>query len=260
MPARTTAFTLLVLIAPACGRAPAPEPETATAHDTSPHWSYDGELGPAIWAQLSSAYATCGAGTAQSPIDIAGAFGESLPPVTFGYAPANVSIVNNGHTVQTNFEPGSFIEVEGERFELLQLHFHHPSEHVIEGRTFDVEMHLVHRHSNGRLLVIGVLLDDTLPENAAVTAALARLPQAEGIAFEQESDAAALLPDSRTYFTYDGSLTTPPCTEGVRWLVLTTPVGVSAAAVARFAELFPHNARPVQPLTGRTVRYSTSPQ
>lgn len=260
MPARTTTFILILLTAAACERAPAPAAEADAAPNAAPHWSYDGELGPAVWAQLSSDYAACGAGTRQSPIAIAGASAVPLPEISFSYGPGPVTIINNGHTVQTSFESGRFLEIEGQRFDLLQMHFHHPGEHVVEGRTYDIELHLVHRHENGQLLVIAVLVDDTLPQNAAVTAALARLPQSEGIAFEEEADPAALLPQDRGYFTYDGSLTTPPCTENVRWIVLTTPVGASPVAVAEAARLFPHNARPVQPLTGRTVRHSTPAQ
>jgi len=256
------AVVLGAVLVVACGRAPEIDMREQPAADAAPHWTYDGAAGPAAWAALSEEYAACSAGQQQSPIDISSAAAVTGPlqPITFRYDPAHVSLGNTGHTFLANYTAGSYIELDARRYDLQQLHFHHPSEHMIDGRASDLELHLVHRDSAGALAVVGVLIDTASSANASLAAALSRLPAAPGVASEIDIDAAALLPATRDYVTYEGSLTTPPCNEGVRWIIMTERVSAPTAAIAAFANVFPHNARPVQPLHGRVVRASSRTQ
>jgi carbonic anhydrase len=218
-------------------------------------WSYEGDEGPKRWGDLQPNFATCKTGQRQSPIDIRDAKKESLPPIQFNYKPSPLAIINNGHTIQINYAPGSFITVGDKRYQLKQFHFHHPSEEHINGKPFDMVIHLVHADDEGHLAVIAVLLRKG-SANPIIQKLWENLPQTEGK--EQtvpgvQVNAAALLPQSLAYYTFDGSLTTPPCSEQVRWFVLKTPVEVSADEIAAFSKVYPHNARPTQPLNGRAV-------
>jgi carbonic anhydrase len=231
-------------------------PRGSSEKGEAPHWSYEGEHGPAHWAALEPAYAACGTGTQQSPIDIRDAQAADLPPLTFDYHPSPLTLVDNGHTIQTTYAPGSVLEVGGRRYALQQLHFHHPSEERVNGRSYPLVAHLVHRNAEGQLAVVAVLLDAG-DANPLVDALWAHLPAAQGAEVRPEGvtvDARQLLPSTLGYYTFTGSLTTPPCTEGVTWFVLKTPRQVSKAEVQEFARRYPHNARPVQPLHGRVVR------
>jgi len=227
----------------------------AQAQEEPPHWEYEGELGPEAWGKINPRYALCGEGRAQSPIDLTGAATLDLSDIVFNYAPSALTIFNNGHTVQANYNAGSSITYNENRYDLVQLHFHNPSEHSINGQRAAMELHLVHRDANGALAVVGVLLIEGETDNAAFAPLFENLPAEEGepTTLAQTIDALALLPATRTFYTYMGSLTTPPCTQGVRWLVLTEPVRLSAAQLEAFAELFPLNARPVQALNARDL-------
>lgn len=237
-------------------QAPAPAPEPA-AHAV--HWSYSGPTGPAYWGTLSPEFALCATGRSQSPIDIASAAPRDLPNIEFRYQPSPLSIVNNGHTVQVVCAPGSFITLEGERFDLQQFHFHLPSEHTVRGAHADAEMHLVHKSAAGRLAVVGVMLREGAA-NPAFDVVAGNLPQA-GQKIDNPKisvNPASLLPaDQRTY-RYDGSLTTPPGTEGVRWCVMVEPVSMSSSQFAAFRALYTGNNRPVQNLNGRAVIEDTT--
>ena len=218
-------------------------------------WSYEGAAGPEHWGDLKAGFAACKTGQRQSPIDIRDANQESLPPLQFHYKTSPLKIINNGHSIQIDYAPGSSMSVGGKRYELRQFHFHHPSEEEINGQPYDMVIHLVHGDSGGRLAVVAVLLKQG-NANAAIQRLWEHLPAAEGK--EQsvrgvEADAAAMLPKTLAYYTFEGSLTTPPCSESVTWYVLKTPVEVSAAEVAAFAKLYPHNARPIQPRNGRAI-------
>lgn len=221
------------------------------------HWSYAGEGGPAHWAALKPEFATCGSGQRQSPIDIRGGIRVDLEPIRFDYRPSSFSVIDNGHTVQANVAGANSLEVGGRRYDLQQFHFHRPSEERIEGRAAEMSMHLVHRDPEGRLAVVAVLLEQG-PAHPAVQLVWNSLP----LERHQEQvaplplDLNLLLPDDRRYFTYMGSLTTPPCSEGVLWMVLKQPVFLSPQQLAVFARLYPMNARPVQPLAGRLVKES----
>jgi carbonic anhydrase len=229
----------------------------AAAEDAKPpHWTYEGEHGPKYWGSLDSAYGTCKLGTHQSPIDIRGAKPADLPAIQFSYQPAPLKVIDNGHTIQVTWPSGSFITVGDQKYELQQFHFHHPAEEKVNGKSFPLVAHLVHKNAEGKLAVVAVLLAAG-NANPVVAELWKHFPAEEGKEVAPEGvsiNPTDLLPAKRGYYTFTGSLTTPPCTEGVTWLVLKTPAQVSKDEVAAFAKKFPNNARPVQPLNGRVVQ------
>ncbi len=230
----------------------------ATATWAQHGWGYEGEHGPRHWGALNKEYASCGAGKAQSPIDIRGAVPGKLSPIQFDYRAAPLHIIDNGHTVQVNYGSGSSMSVDGKRYELVQFHFHRPSEETIDGVAYPMEAHLVHKDAQGHLAVVAVLLKQG-KDNPFLGSLWANLPtekEKEKIAEKVSINAASLLPKNHAYYTFAGSLTTPPCSEGVTWFVLTTSVDLSAGQVARFDRIYHNNARPTQPLNGRVVRLS----
>ncbi len=235
-------------------------PHAAGARHASPHaphWSYDGEGGPAVWGQMKPEFSACSAGKRQSPIDIREGLKLSLDPVTFDYKPSVFKVQDNGHTIQVNLAAGNSIEVMGQRFELVQFHFHRPSEESIDGRRFDMVAHFVHKSLEGRLAVVAVLI-----ERGSVQGQLQQvwnnLPLEKGDSVNARGtlDLERLLPAERGYFTYMGSLTTPPCSEGVLWMVMKQPVQASHDQLGVFARLYPMNARPIQSASGRLIKES----
>ena len=222
------------------------------------HWSYSGPDGPSHWGDLEPDFATCKTGEHQTPINIKDAKSDStLPPIQFDYKPSPLKIINNGHTIRINYAPGSSITINGKTFPLTQFHFHKPSEEEIAGKKFDMVIHLVHERSDGAAAVAVLLKGGR--GNPVIQKLWANLPKTEGNEMEVANvtiNAADLLPADRNYYTFDGSLTTPPCSEGVEWFVLKTPVELSAAQIAAFGKLYQMNARPIQPLNGRGVRES----
>jgi carbonic anhydrase len=220
------------------------------------HWSYEGDTGPEHWGTLSPDFAACAKGVEQSPIDIPTTAPLNPADISFTYRPSAVNLFNNGHTIQVNYDPGSAITLNGVRYDLIQFHFHAASEHAIGGQHDPMEIHFVHRNAQGGFAVVGVLLKSGR-ENAAYAPVLQNLPaqasQPAPVA-GASVDANQLLPAQRSYWRYNGSLTTPPCTEGVTWLVMNTPVEVSDAQIAAFTTIFRNNERPVQPLHARTFR------
>ena len=226
------------------------------AGEQAHHWSYDGSGSPAHWAELDVKYAACAA-RSQSPIDIQtrDVLAAPLPALAFDYRPVPLRIVDNGHTIQVNYDPGSSLTVDGKRYELVQFHFHRPSEEAVDGKRFAMVAHLVHRDAQGHLAVVAVPLQPG-PENALVETLWRNLPatkEKEANPTAVEVSAASLLPSNLGYYAYSGSLTTPPCSEGVRWLVLKTPSLVSNRELEIFAARYPNNARPLQPRNGRQV-------
>ncbi len=221
-----------------------------------PHWTYEGEEGPAHWGGLDSRFALCASGQSQSPIDILAPASQNLPDIQFNYQPSALTILNNGHTVQVNYDAGSSITIDGTEYALKQFHFHHPSEHTIEGVTYPMEMHLVHADANGNLAVVGIMIKEGEADNAALAPVFENMPtqkaDAQTIA-DVTVNAADMLPDSHLYYGYSGSLTTPPCSENVKWMVLTTPITLSVEQIEKFAGAFELDARPVQPLNGRDL-------
>lgn len=219
------------------------------------HWSYSGETGPAAWGAMNPEWEMAHKGRAQSPINLSldAVIGADLPALRF--APARTTVVARdiGHTIQWDCLSGGTLTLGGEVYALQQFHFHAPSEHTVEGRHYPVELHFVHKNAKGNLAVVSVMLANN-PEGRAVYDALARtIPAPGGVSEPVRFDPYALLPDTRRYAMYQGSLTTPPCTEGVRWIVLTTPARVGAGQIASFTEAYSGNARPVQPSHGRLV-------
>lgn len=216
------------------------------------HWGYEGATGPAAWGKMSPANKACAIGVEQTPIDLRSAIPAKLGGPELSYRPTPTKIVNNGHTVQVNCAPGSMAMLDGTAFDLLQFHFHHPSEHLLDGKQSEIELHLVHKSASGALAVLGVMIKPGA-DNAALAPVWAAMPAHEGKEqkLAADIDPAALLPADRHFFRYVGSLTTPPCSEGVTWTVYKSPVEMSPAQIRQFAALFPMNARPAQPLNRR---------
>lgn len=228
------------------------------AHHGEAHWGYEGSGAPYFWGDLKSEFSTCKDGKQQSPIDISAAIVTTLAKIQIDYHDAPLDIVNNGHTIQVNYKPGSSITIGSKQFDLLQFHFHSPSEHTVGGKVYPMVAHLVHKAADGQLGVIGILLKEG-QANALIDQLWGHLPPHAGekIAVEGETiNVTGLLPKDMTYFNYSGSLTTPPCSEGVNWMLLTTPVSLSAEQIERFRSLYAFNARPVQPVNGRPIGLS----
>jgi carbonic anhydrase len=222
----------------------------------SPHWAYEGAEGPQHWAALDHSFETCELGQQQSPVDLKPTVKADLPPIKFSYGEIPTEIVNNGHTLQVNVPDYGFtMRVEDRTYKLVQFHFHTPSEYHIEGQAFPLEVHLVHKDENGVLGVVGVLIKE-----GAVSPLLEQIfwggPQKPGQTkrlIDVKTDLTALLPKDNTYYRFMGSLTTPPCSEGVNWFEMREPIEASYEQIQKFRSLFPMNARPLQPLNNRLV-------
>lgn len=248
------ATAILVLVLTSCGPATPPQP-TEEATET-PHWSYEGSEGPAFWGELSEAFATCTSGQEQSPVDLNQPNEVDLPDIIFNYQPSPLVVLNNGHTIQANYAEGSNIQLGEETYDLLQFHLHAQSEHTINGSSFPLEIHLVHRSSSGHLAVVGILVEEGAT-NAALAPLWHNLPahESEPTAVPNTTiNAANLLPTDQSSLRYMGSLTTPPCSEQVRWHVLTTPITLSAEQIAAFTAIYNNNHRPIQPLNERILQ------
>lgn len=229
--------------------------ETAAppAH-AAPHWEYEGEAGPEKWGGLDPAFALCESGQAQSPFDIKESIDADLPAIAFSYEPLPLKIVNNGHTIQVNVPGGSSMMAGRDEYQLLQFHFHTPSEYQVGGKAYPLEMHFVHKRADGALGVIGVMFEEGAA-NAELEKIWQNMPAEAG-----EKDAGAvmadigkLLPADRKYYRFMGSLTTPPCSEGVNWHMMQQPITASAEQIEAFRKIFPLDARPLQPANNRLV-------
>ena len=222
-------------------------------------WGYSGSNDPGHWGDLESDFVECKVGTHQSPIDIRDAKEAELAPIHFDYKLSPLKIINNGHTIRVDYEPGSSVTIDGISLPLTQFHFHHRSETEIDGQKYDMELHLVHQDpAAGRTAVVAILIKSG-SENAFLRDLLSHLPPKIGEEVERKKvviNAADFLPADQNYYVFDGSLTTPPCTENVKWYVLKTPIEASPSQVAAFAKYYPDNARPIQPLDGREVLQS----
>jgi carbonic anhydrase len=227
------------------------------AAQTTAHWDYQGKYGALDWGKLDPAYRACSQGHEQSPIDIRGAhLNKALQPIEFHYIAGPVTLENNGHTVLVHVNPGSYIIAGGVRYDLQQYHFHHPSEEAVKGKLSDMVIHLVHKSADGKLAVVAVRLsEDRGDPNATLATLWAHLPLTTG-ATDKITDMVnpgGLLPADRGYWTYMGSLTTPPCTEGVRWFVFEQELSISRDQLRYFSALFKMNSRPLQDTHGRRI-------
>jgi carbonic anhydrase len=233
------------------------EAAIAAAPKLSHHWDYEGEFGPENWGKINPAWSQCGTGKRQSPIDIRDGMKVDLAEIDFNYGPSSFTEIDNGHTVQVNVGSGNFMTVGPETYELVQFHFHRPSEERINGKGTEMVVHLVHRGAGGKLAVVAVLLERG-KANEAIQTVWNNIPLEKGQlgAPGLEIDPLELLPNQREYYTYMGSLTTPPCTENVLWMVMKQPMTASPAQMALFSRLYPLNARPVQASEGRMVKES----
>jgi carbonic anhydrase len=228
------------------------------------HWTYEGEAGPAVWGALVPEFATCSAGRHQSPVDLPGTLPSATADARTAFPPAELVVssaarlgdaVHNGHTIQVDFPGGDTLAVGGVPFELVQFHFHAPSEHTVAGRRFPLEIHFVHRSQAGKLAVVGVLVEPGAA-NPEFERFAAQLPASEGAVSHLTVASASvhgLLPKSHAIERYDGSLTTPPCSEQVSWFVMTAPIQFSAGQIAALEAALPNNSRPVQPANGRAM-------
>lgn len=217
-------------------------------------WSYAGATGPRHWGRLDPSFAACAAGDRQSPVDLPPGAAAEPGRLEIAWRAFPLEVENTGHTIQANAAAGSFMMLEGRRFELEQFHFHHPGEHTVGGAGHPMEAHFVHRAAEGDLGVVGAFLAEGAA-NPVVAALWEDLPAPGGRRRGAGPvDPAGLLPARRAYFRYEGSLTTPPCSEIVSWVVMMDPVAVSRRQIDAFARVYPSNARPVQPLNGRPVR------
>ena len=248
----TTKMALSLAAAFCIGLAPA---ISRAQESHAPHWSYDGKEDPKHWGSLDPAFATCQTGHNQSPIDISHAKLADLPKLKFDYKSVPLSIINNGHTIMVNYAPGSTLTVGSKTYILKQFHFHHPSEEHINGKGFDMVGHLVHADADGHLAVVAVLFKAGVP-NPLLETLWKNIPPEKDKTVEVSTvsvNAEDLLPSQRGYYTYSGSLTTPPCTEGVTWYVLKYTSSLSNDQLATITKLYPHDNRPTQKLNHRKV-------
>ncbi len=223
----------------------------------SGQWSYSGPNGPARWGKLEKDFATCASGQMQAPIDIPDAHVRKgdLPPLLFNYKPSPLSIVDDGHTIEVSIAPDSWLTVEGRRYQLVSIEFHKPSEIKVSGKAYDMAAHFLHKDKDGHVAILAVPLAQG-KENPLVKTLWTYLPLGKGkpnVVATVKINATGLLPSNKDYYAFAGSLSAPPCTENVQWYVLKTPETVSPEQIARFAKLYPMNARPVQPLNDRDI-------
>ena len=221
------------------------------------HWSYSDATGPEHWSELDPKNSACSIGREESPIDLEGAATAALTPLVFDYHAAPWQVVDNGHTVQVIVAPGSYLTADGHKYELVQFHFHHPSEEAIAGKHFDMVIHLVHKDTEGHLAVVAILLADG-KASPLIQAVWDNQPKTKEEVKKVDSllDPMQLIPTGNGYYAFKGSLTTPPCTEGVQWFVMKSPTEISVGQERTFAALYPNNARPLQPRNGRKVEVS----
>ncbi len=215
-----------------------------------PHWAYDGEMGPEHWGKE---FPTCAKGKTQAPLNIKGPFTKSQFQLVADYKMGELSLLNNGHTIQVMGTAGSKLRIDSKPYELVQWHFHRPSEEQFDGKPFAMNIHFVHKNDAGDIVVLGVMVKEG-NENPGIRTLWSHAPQKEGPAVTPEGvkfNPANLLPREREFFSYQGSLTTPPCTEPIRFFILKTPINMSREQIDQFP--FKLNARPVQPLNGRVI-------
>lgn len=227
----------------------------AAAANEAPHWSYDGDEAPQNWSKLSADFHLCEQGKTQSPIDIKDALQVHPRPLNVSYGLPPVNVINNGHSVQVNVREGDFVTLDGEKFVLQQFHFHVPSENTLNGKSFPMEAHFVHMDADGEIAVVAVMFE-TGAANAELEKIWQQMPEKTGetVPLKSAVSLTGLLPKDLTHYRFSGSLTTPPCTEGVRWVVIKQPQTLSEAQLEKLQHALHHaNNRPVQGLHGRVI-------
>lgn len=238
----------------AAAQAPAAPEHAVPAHAAkgAPHWSYGGEAGPDHWGSLAPDFALCDSGHEQSPVDLKWSQQKGSRTLEFHYQAGTPRVIDNGHTIQVNVPAGSYAVIDGQKYQLAQFHFHAASEHAFSGRHFPLEAHFVHKDAAGRLAVVGVMFDAGR-KNEALEKIFREIPKDTGkeVALREEFNPAVLLPQAHTHYQYSGSLTTPPCSEGVNWTVLNSPLELSDEQLDVFNRLYVKNNRPIQPLHER---------
>ena len=222
------------------------------------HWSYEGETGVTHWSSLAKECTVCGNGKRQSPINITNSITTDLPPLEFNYSPIPLTIQNNGHTIKIMADKAGSLTIGDDTYQLLQFHTHAPSESAINGKRADMVIHMVHKKAQEKLelAVVSVYLETAKTANPLIDTLWKVMPTKSGAPQHHddvEIDINQLLPNEKSYYTFEGSLTTPPCTEGVKWIILKQPVSISADQLAQYHAVYPKNARPLQPLNGRKV-------
>ena len=219
-----------------------------------PQWGYEGAFNPTQWSELSSEFKSCQLGRNQSPINLNLTDEGEPDEIKFNYQPTTVEVVNNGHTIKVEgYKSGNTVSIEGEVYQLVQFHFHTPSEHKIDNQSSAMELHLVHQNDAGRLAVVGVEIEEG-EENKAIARIWDAIPDNKADRNSITIDAASLLPEDRTFVSYAGSLTTPPCSEEVSWNLLLERIEVSPEQIETFKSFYPYNARPIQALNGRSIK------
>ena len=219
------------------------------------HWEYSGQTGPENWGSIDSKYSVCSSGKNQSPVNLSDFIDADLKPISFQYRTGGRTVINNGHTIQVDYDPGSQIRVEDRIFNLKQFHFHSPSENMVKGTSYPMEVHFVHADANGNLAVVGVLFTEG-ERNQELDKVWRVMPKSAGAKTRLETpvSASAILPKEQEYYRFDGSLTTPPCSEGVIWLLMKNPVSASKAQIDHFRTTMGGDTnRPVQSVNARTI-------
>lgn len=222
---------------------------------SEPKWGYRGENGPTHWAELSKDFRKCRTGAIESPINITHTVKSVLSSINFAYTDTELAVVNDGHTIKVNYQSNAEMKVRGKRYKLLQFHFHSPSEHKINGKSYPLEMHAVHENAAGELAVVTVLFERG-SKNEALEPIWQNMPthsQSKQSVKDVKVNVADLLPPNKEYYYYTGSLTTPPCTEGVRWYIIKDTKELARWQIERFKEVMGNNSRPTQPHNGRVV-------
>lgn len=229
-------------------------PLVLNASGEEPHWDYSGLDGPEHWGELAEEFYICSKGKNQSPVDLVADVAADLPELNFEYTQPGLLIEENtGHAIQENVRPGNYLLISGERFDLIQFHFHSPSEHTVNGNYFPMEVHFVHQNEDGDYLVVGLMFEEgdhneNMDQLPSFRAKRGEDPHGEPVDYNR------LITDREDYFLYNGSLTTPPCTEGVQWIVLKSPIIASPAQIQHFHDLLGFdNNRPVQPHNSRVI-------
>ncbi|MEQ8825207.1 MAG: carbonic anhydrase family protein [Filomicrobium sp.] len=223
---------------------------TSAAADAGPHWGYRVENGPATWQSLDKKFETCGKGQAQSPIDLPIKSAPGASDIVFDYRGGPANVVNNGHTIQVNVAKGNVLKIGARTYRLIQFHFHTPSENTVDGLHYPMETHLVHADDQGRLAVVALLVKSGA---TGVIDSVPRPAKKGETGTIDQINPSDLLPKEASHFAFAGSLTTPPCSEGVSWIVMRQPVEAASSTIAQFYSILGANNRPTNPLNGRTI-------